>query len=83
MVTDQHLYDRFGRTVREVEGQFPIAAAIDMGQRGDSNQDRAEAVGRCLEKSAGVLADLKPEILLVIGDRGEVFAACNAKGWNC
>lgn len=78
VVTDQHLYDRFGRTVREVEAQFPVAAAIDMGQSGDSNQDRAEAIGRCLEKSAGVLARLAPDILLVIGDRGEVFAACIA-----
>ena len=78
VVTDQHLYDRFSRTVREVEEQFPISAAIDMGQSGDSNQDRAQAIGRCLEQSAAVLAELKPDILLVIGDRGEVFAACIA-----
>lgn len=78
VVTDQHLYDRFGRTVREVEAQFPISAAIDMGQSGDSNEDRAAAIGRCLEQSASVLAQLAPDILLVIGDRGEVFAACIA-----
>lgn len=78
VVTDQHLYDRFGRTVREVEGQFPVAAAIDMEQADDSNEERARAVGRCLQRSVDVLADLAPDILLVIGDRGEVFAACIA-----
>ncbi len=78
VVTDQHLYDRFGRTVREVEGQFPVAAAIDMEQSGDSNEERARAVGRCLQRSVDVLTDLAPDILLVIGDRGEVFAACFA-----
>lgn len=78
VVTDQHLYDRFGKTVTEVEARFPVAAAIDMGQEGDSNQDRAQAVGRCLTRAAEVLGDLKPDILLVIGDRGEVFAACIA-----
>ena len=78
VVTDQHLYDRFGKTVTEVEARFPVAAAIDMEQEGDSNEDRARAVGRCLTKAAEVLADLSPDILLVIGDRGEVFAACIA-----
>ncbi len=75
VVTDQHLYDRFGRTVEEVEGRFRVDAAIDMGQEGDSNADRGRAVGVCLTKSIDVLADLAPDILLVIGDRGEVFAA--------
>ncbi|MBT4489947.1 MAG: UDP-N-acetylglucosamine 2-epimerase (hydrolyzing) [Rhodospirillaceae bacterium] len=78
VVTDQHLYDKFGRTIREVEGQFPVAAAIDMEQAGDSNEERARAVGLCLQRSVDVLADLKPDALLVIGDRGEVFAACIA-----
>jgi len=78
VVTDQHLYDRFGKTIKEVKDSFPIAAAIDMEQRGDANRDRARAIGVCLTKSADVLADLAPDILLVIGDRGEVFAACIA-----
>lgn len=75
VVTDQHLYDHFGKTVDEVEGRFRIAAQIDMAQAGDSNADRARAVGRCVEKSVDVIQDLAPEILLVIGDRGEVLAA--------
>jgi UDP-N-acetylglucosamine 2-epimerase (non-hydrolysing)/GDP/UDP-N,N'-diacetylbacillosamine 2-epimerase (hydrolysing) len=78
IVTDQHLYERFGRTVSEVEERFPVAAAIDMEQRGDTGRDRARAVGVCLTRAADVLADLAPDILLVIGDRGEVMAACVA-----
>ncbi len=78
VVTDQHLYDRFGHTVDEVEARFPVAAAIEMEQAGDTNEDRARAIGRCLERSVDVLADLQPDVLLVIGDRGEVFAGCIA-----
>tara|TARA_A100001037_G_scaffold306237_1_gene350102 strand:- start:5880 stop:7022 length:1143 start_codon:yes stop_codon:yes gene_type:complete len=78
VVTDQHLYDRFGKTVTEVQARFPVSATIDMEQEGDSNRDRAGAIGRCLTKAAQVLGDLQPDILLVIGDRGEVFAACIA-----
>lgn len=75
VVTDQHLYDQFGKTVTEVENQFPIAARIDMAQGGDSNADRARAIGHCVEKSVGVIQELAPDILLIIGDRGEVLAA--------
>lgn len=78
LVTDQHLYGRFGRTVSEVEARFPIAAMIDMEQQGDAGCDRARAIGVCLTKAADVLAALAPDILLVIGDRGEVLAACIA-----
>lgn len=78
VVTDQHLYEKFGMTVREVEQRFPIAASIHMEQQGDTNRDRARAIGVCLTKAADVLADLSPDLLLVIGDRGEVFAACIA-----
>ena len=78
VVTDQHLYERFGRTVSEVEARFPVAAAIDMGQAGDTNEDRARAIGRCLEQAVGVLAEIAPHVLLVIGDRGEVLAGCIA-----
>jgi UDP-N-acetylglucosamine 2-epimerase (non-hydrolysing)/GDP/UDP-N,N'-diacetylbacillosamine 2-epimerase (hydrolysing) len=75
VVTDQHLYPRFGRTIEEVQQEFPIAAAIDMEQDGDSNRARGRAVGTCLAKSVDVLADLAPDVLVVIGDRGEVLAA--------
>lgn len=78
LVTDQHLYDRFGKTVSEVQSKFPIAAAIDMEQQGDLNRDRARAIGVCLTKAADVLAGLAPDVLLVIGDRGEVLACCVA-----
>jgi GDP/UDP-N,N'-diacetylbacillosamine 2-epimerase (hydrolysing) len=78
VVADQHLYARFGNTLHEVEGSFPIAAAIDMEQRGDSNTDRARAIGVGLTKAADVLSALAPDTLLVIGDRGEVLAACVA-----
>ncbi len=78
VVTDQHLYEKFGKTISEVESKIRVEAAIDMGQTGDSNADRGEAVGVCLQKSVRVLEELNPDVLLVIGDRGEVFAACIA-----
>lgn len=78
VVTDQHLWDKFGKTEKEVRAQFSINALVDMEQKGDANVDRARAIGVCLAKGADVLNDLKPDILLILGDRGEVFAAAIA-----
>jgi UDP-N-acetylglucosamine 2-epimerase (non-hydrolysing)/GDP/UDP-N,N'-diacetylbacillosamine 2-epimerase (hydrolysing) len=78
LVTDQHLYERFGKTVAEVKARFEVAAAIDMEQRGDEGRDRARAIGVCLAKAADVLADMAPDVLVIIGDRGEVMAAAIA-----
>jgi UDP-N-acetylglucosamine 2-epimerase (non-hydrolysing)/GDP/UDP-N,N'-diacetylbacillosamine 2-epimerase (hydrolysing) len=78
VVTDQHLSDRFGRTEREVEQEFAIAAAIDMRQADASPESRARALGTCLEGMAGSLADLRPDICVLYGDRGEVLATALA-----
>lgn len=74
VVTDQHLNQRFGRTITEVEREFPIAAAVDMKQRDGSALGRARALGVCAERMADTLEHLKPDLCLLYGDRGEVLA---------
>jgi len=78
VVTDQHLYRKFGRTVNEVKRSIYVTSAINMSQKGDLPSDRSEAIGRCIIGATKILLKLKPNILLVIGDRGEVMAACIA-----
>jgi len=74
VVTDQHLSQRFGRTITEVEREFTIAAAVDMEQRDGSALGRARALGVCAERMANTLEHLKPDVCLLYGDRGEVLA---------
>jgi UDP-N-acetylglucosamine 2-epimerase (non-hydrolysing)/GDP/UDP-N,N'-diacetylbacillosamine 2-epimerase (hydrolysing) len=78
VVTDQHLSERFGRTVCEVEQEFDVVAAVDLEQTGDSALARAEAMGRCTERMARVLDDLAPDICILYGDRGEALATATA-----
>lgn len=78
VVTDQHLNQRFGRTITEVEREFPIAAAVDMEQRDGSALGRARALGVCAERMADKLEQLKPDVCLLYGDRGEVLATAMA-----
>lgn len=78
LVTDQHLNPKFGATISEIEKDFKIAAAVDMEQTDDSPRARASALGVCLTRMAEVLADLKPDILVLYGDRGEVLSTAVA-----
>lgn len=74
VVTDQHLSDKFGRTIAEVEREFPIAAKVDMEQSDGSPTARARALGVCAAKMADTLGQLQPDLCLLYGDRGEVLA---------
>lgn len=78
VVTDQHLSERFGRTIKEVEQEFQVAAAVDMEQEGDAPYQRAKALGVCLSRMSEVLERLKPDFCVLYGDRGEVLAAATA-----
>lgn len=78
VVTDQHVNDAFGRTAREVEREFEIAAEVDMRQVDATSECRAYALGVCLEGMAGVLTRLRPEICVLYGDRGEVLSTAVA-----
>lgn len=78
IVTDQHVNERFGATVAEVEKEFHVAASVDMEQADGSSLARARALGVCLNRMSDVLAELRPDILVLYGDRGEVLATALA-----
>ena len=76
IVAGAHLSPTFGNTVQEIENDgFPIASRIAVQMPGDSRQDVAVATGQSVEQFAEALANLRPDILLVLGDRYEMFAA--------
>ncbi len=79
IVTGSHLSERHGRTVTEIERDgLPIAGAVDMGLDGDRPADLTRSMGRALIGFADVLAHLQPDVMVVLGDRYEVFAAAEA-----
>lgn len=75
LVTGMHLRKEFGHTVDEIEADgFPIAAKIDSLTGDDSPRAMAEYVGRTLTEAAKVLEREKPDLVFLLGDRGEQFA---------
>lgn len=78
VVTDQHVSARFGNTIKEVEQEFKVTSAVDMEQEGDAPHQRAKALGVCLTRMSDVLEDLRPDVCVLYGDRGEVMATAVA-----
>ena len=74
IVTDMHLNETFGYTVQEVQRYVRIAEQVSMDQKGDSARDRAGALGRCMDGMAAALDRLRPDIVVLLGDRSETLA---------
>jgi len=78
IVTDQHLNPIFGKTISEIRREFPIAAEIDISQSDGSALARSRALGACLLEMSSALHSIRPDILVLYGDRGEVLASALA-----
>jgi GDP/UDP-N,N'-diacetylbacillosamine 2-epimerase (hydrolysing) len=79
IATGMHLSPTFGLTYREIEGDgFKINQKIECLSSSDSPVAIAEAAARSLSGCAKAFDVLKPDLVLVLGDRFEIFAACSA-----
>lgn len=74
-----HLAPRFGDTVREiVDDGFEIAARVEMTPATDEPTAVAIAMGHGTVGFAETFARLRPDLILVLGDRYEMHAAAVA-----
>jgi UDP-hydrolysing UDP-N-acetyl-D-glucosamine 2-epimerase len=79
IVTGMHLAQQFGYTLREIEEDgFKIDAKVDMLLSGDTGTAMAKSIGNGIISSAQALDILKPDIILILGDRTEPLAVAIA-----
>ena len=82
IATNMHLSARFGMTVDEIKADgFDIDGSVkifDDDADVDSPLATAEAMGRCLKEIAPVFDRLKPDLIVVLGDRFEMLAVASA-----
>jgi len=79
VVTGMHLSKEFGYTVDEIiKAGFPIAERIEMLLSSDSTVGIGKSVGLGVIGFTDCLKKLKPDIMLIVGDRYEIFAAAIA-----
>jgi GDP/UDP-N,N'-diacetylbacillosamine 2-epimerase (hydrolysing) len=79
IATGMHLSPTFGLTYKEIEGDgFKIDQKVECLSSSDSPVAIAEATGKALSGCAKAFDELKPDLVLVLGDRFEIFAASSA-----
>ena len=76
VVGGMHLSPEFGLTVREIEADgFPIRERVEMLLSSDSPEGIGKAIGLGTIGFAQVYARFRPDLLLTLGDRFEMYAA--------
>ncbi|MBL8289954.1 MAG: UDP-N-acetylglucosamine 2-epimerase (hydrolyzing) [Rubrivivax sp.] len=79
LVTGMHLAHEFGHTVREIEADgLPIAHRVEMLVSGNTAAATAKSIALGVIGFSDAFERLRPDIVLVLGDRFEVFAAAQA-----
>ena len=79
IVTGSHLSKELGETVNQIEiDGFKIDSKIEILGKDDSSESVLTSISTGLSKFPECYKTLKPDLLLVLGDRYEIFAAVTA-----
>lgn len=79
VATGMHLSPEFGLTYRQIEQDgFQIDRKVEMLTSSDTPVGIAKSMGLGLIGFADALSELKPDLIVVLGDRYEILAAVSA-----
>jgi len=82
VVTGMHLMKEFGWTIDEIAREgFEITEKVDISYQKDSGLEMAISVGKAVGGFAEAFGKIKPQIVVVLGDRGEMLAAAIAANY--
>lgn len=77
-VTGMHLMPEFGNTYKEILDDGYTCHVVDAVYRDDSKAAMASFIGDFIQKFVPLLETVRPDILLVLGDRGEMLGSAIA-----
>ena len=79
IVTGMHLSPEFGLTYKEIEEDgFSIDEKVEMLLSSDTSVGIVKSIGLCSIAMADVLQKLKPDLLVILGDRFEMLAVAQS-----
>lgn len=79
IATGMHLSPEFGLTVHEIESDgYRIDRKVEMLLSSDTTVGITKSIGLGILGFADAFSDLRPDLLLVLGDRFEIFSAATA-----
>lgn len=74
-----HLSKKFGYTLKEIQDDgFKISGIVNMVPKGNTNYDMSVAVADGIAQFSKLYKKIKPDINVILGDRGEPFASAIA-----
>ncbi len=77
IVTGMHLSSEFGLTYREIEKEFKINKKIEMLLSSDTSIGISKSMGLAQISFAEAYEELKPDLIIFLGDRYEIFSAAS------
>ena len=79
VATNMHLAPQFGETVREIEADgFKVDVKIPSLEEGDTSADMVLSMANVLTGLATAFRNLKPDLVVILGDRYEALAAAES-----
>ncbi|MDY0129036.1 MAG: UDP-N-acetylglucosamine 2-epimerase [Methanosarcina vacuolata] len=78
IATGMHLMEEFGTTVNEIKKDGFTYYAIEATYKKDDKSSMVEFIGVFLQKLSLKIKEINPDIILVLGDRGEMLAGAIA-----
>ncbi|MBR5520436.1 MAG: UDP-N-acetylglucosamine 2-epimerase (hydrolyzing) [Oscillospiraceae bacterium] len=79
VATGTHLLEKYGNTVEEIEKDgFPIAHRVDIMKFGFGEYETAQTIAYTIQAFSQLLMADRPDMMVVLGDRYEMFAVCTA-----
>jgi GDP/UDP-N,N'-diacetylbacillosamine 2-epimerase (hydrolysing) len=79
VATGMHLSEEFGNTYQQIEKDgFTIDKKVDISLTSDTELAISKSMGLGLIGFAGVFDKLQPDLIVVLGDRFEIFSAVSA-----
>tara|TARA_B100001057_G_scaffold500752_1_gene617592 strand:+ start:12622 stop:13791 length:1170 start_codon:yes stop_codon:yes gene_type:complete len=78
IATGMHLSPNFGLTYKEIEKEFKIDKKINISLSSDTNKGISKSTSRGLILFSKAYDVLRPDIVVVLGDRYEIFSAVSS-----
>ena len=79
IATGSHISKRYGSTIKEIkENKIKVAKKVNIFSKDDSNMGILKSSSNAVFKLGKVLNNLKPDMMLILGDRYEILSAAQA-----
>lgn len=79
IVTGMHLSEEYGSTYKQIEADgFFIDKKIDISAESDSELSVCNSMGIGITSFSEVFDEIKPNLIIILGDRFEIFSAASA-----